>query len=194
MTDDLLSLDELFSEARAHVRVEAAAAKRKQERKAINPEKPCPQALYADPANWTRTRGVALVHRETKTLLGNFSEYVHVSVPDCRRLVREESPISVSAIEEVSGEWGWAGPGKDTHQDSSLSVRELVLGVCLSAPEVNAIAALRVHLQGAGILRVELAEDTHFGSPEQFLLLPAETNILSVLAHHSKVNLREALA
>lgn len=194
MTDDLLSLDELFSEARAHVRVEAAAAKRKQERKAINPEKPKPQALYADPANWTRTRGVALVHRETKTLLGNFSEYVHVSVPDCRRLVREESPISVSAIEEVSGEWGWTVPVRESPPDVSLSVREILLSVCLTAPEVNAIAALRVHLQGAGILRVELAEDTHFGSLDQFLLLPAETNILPVLAHHSKMNLREALA
>lgn len=193
MTDDLLSLDELFSEARAHVRVEAAEAKRKQERKAVDPQKARPQALYADPANWTRTRGVALIHSESRTLLGNFSEYVHISIPDCRRLVREESPISVSSIEEVSGEWGWTGPVKEYHQDSSLSVRELVLSVCLTAPEVNAIAALRVHLQGAGILRVELAEDTHFGSLDQFLALPADTNILPVLAYHSKVNLREAL-
>lgn len=193
MSNDLVSLDELFSEARAHVRVEAAAAKRKQERKAISPEKPRPQALYADPANWTRTRGIALIHAETRTLLGNFSEYVHVSVPDCRRLVREELPISVSAIEEVSGEWGWTAPLQQ-HLESTLVTKELVLGVCLSAPEVNAIAALRVQLQGAGILRVELVEDTHFGAQDQFLLLPAGTNILPVMAHHSKVNLREALA
>lgn len=193
MSNDLLSLDELFSEARVHANLKADAEKRKRERRAINPEKAKPQALYADPDNWRRTRGVALIHRETRTLLGNFSEYVHVSVSDCRRLVREESPISVSATEEVSGEWGWTGPVKEDHLDSSLSVRELVLSVCLDAPDVNAIAALRVHLQGAGILRVELAEDTHFGSLDQFLLLPAETNILPVLAYHSKVNLREAL-
>lgn len=189
---DLLSLDELFSEARAYVRAEAAATKRKQERKAINSEKPKPQALYSDPKNWVRTRGVALIHAETKTLLGNFSEYVHVSVPDCRRLVREESPIAVSTYEEVSGEWGWIPPKVET-SPMELQTKELVLGVCLVAPEVNAIAALRVHFQGTGILRVELTEDTHFGAQDQYLALPAATNILPVMAYHSKINLREAL-
>lgn len=191
---DLLSLDELFSEARAHVRVEAEAMKRKQERKAVTPAKPKPQALYADPANWTRTRGIALIHAETKTLLGNFSEYLHVSVPDCRRLVREEVPISIEAYEEVSGAWGWIPAATSPLQNLEVATHELLLGVCLDTPAVNAIAALHVVAQGAGILRVELLEDTHFGSPEQFLLLPAGVNILPVMAHHSKINLRQELA
>lgn len=65
---------------------------------------------YEDPQNWKRTRGIALVHKETQTLLGNYGEFVHKTEEGCRKLVREPLVMRVSAVEEVSGDWWLSEP------------------------------------------------------------------------------------
>jgi hypothetical protein len=197
---DLLSLDELFDEAKMSLRQEARA-KLLAEAKVTKVKRPSserilPQALYTDPKNWVKGRGLALIHKETQTLLGNFIEWLHASVPDCRRLVREDSPISVSAIEEVTGDWGYKAPPQLDHTDSSIRTVELELFVKLYAPEVvSELIKLRVTMQGSGILRVELAEQSLFSDTASggFLSLPAGTNILPVMSRESKTQLHEAL-
>jgi hypothetical protein len=188
MNEPLLSLDDLFKEAKRQIRTTKAA-------KAEAPP-PDPQRLYTDPENWTQTRGVALIHAETETLLGNFSEYVHKSVAGCRRLVREEGPLSVSVAERVSGSWWIAAsipeiePRQEWHTRHSavLAVQLPRLGVHLPICEVTAC------LSYGGIARVELAMDSMFaqldGSPEALLFLPAGTDILGEMNTDSKIALR----
>ena len=194
-----ISLYELFSEAKAHILNERAVAKRKLERRSLEaPPKQDTQALFANPDNWLRTRGVALIHAETETLLGNFSEYVHRSVPDCRKLVREETPICVTAAERVSGNW-WLGaerrpePKQSWHEQRTAIIHLHLGKLMLHAPICEVVA----HLSYGSIARVELAIDTQFAGEEsvteQLVFMPAGTNILEVMSQDCKLALRKEL-
>lgn len=187
-------LEALFSTAVAGLRQDQKSARTAVIRKTAEPATKATQALYLDPENWTRTTGIALLHEETQTLLGNFSEYLHKSVPGCRRLVREESPIAVTRTERVEGSW-WLfddrrpEPARPWHEKRTrfLHLHLDKMGVHSPACEVN------VFLSYGSLERVELAVDTTFaqedGGPEQLLLLAAGTNILPVLSRDCKTKL-----
>lgn len=153
--------------------------------------------VFSLPENWERTRGIALVHEESHTLLGNYSEYVHKTVKNCRRLVREHAPISIAATELVSGSW-WLGERRP-FVDASMKwnvEREAICDVHL--PELGVahpVTELRVGLYLGGIMRVELAADTQFASPggETLLSLPKGTNLLECMSTDSKIALRKEL-
>ena len=195
---DLDELDAIWSVARAHIQTERKAKAAATLRKTAEPEKQSTQILFLDPKNWARTRGVALIHEETETLLGNFSEYVHVSVANCRKLVREETPIAVSATERVAGSW-WLGekrrpePKQLWHEQRPCIVHLHLDKLFVHSP----ICELVVHLSYGSIARVELALDTQFaaeaGHGEQLLMLPAGTNVLEVMALDSKLAVRKEL-
>lgn len=198
MSDDLSSLDDLFREARAHILAERKAKAAAVIRKTSEPEKVSTQALYLDPENWERKRGVALIHEETETVLGNFSEYIHRSVAGARKLVREEAPISVSAVERVSGSW-WLGaarrpePRKEWHEK-----RRAIFHLHLSVLRVHSpLCEVVAHLSYGSLARVELAEDSQFaqeeGDGEQLMFLPKGTNVLEVMSQDSKVHLWKEL-
>lgn len=193
---DLDSLDALFADAKAHLRDKAAAAKVPRNKKLVT-ERIEPSALFSNPANWYPARSVALIHQESNTLLGHFRELLHRSVPEARRLVREDSPALIEAVEYVSGTWGWTPPKALEHQDSTLIETELLLFLSLELPEFHtAEAAVKVVTQGAGILRVELKALTQFYAEgaHSFLALPAGINLLATLTTASKQAIREALA
>lgn len=187
-------LEALFGAAVASVRAEQKARRTAVVRKTAEPAARSTQALFLDPENWERTHGVALVHEETQTLLGNFSEYLHKSVPGCRRLVREESPISVSATETVDGSW-WLGedrkpePPRPWHEKAKgfLHMHLSKLGVHSPACGVD------VFLSYGSLARVELSVDTTFaqeqGNGEQLLMIPQGTNVLEVMSSDCKVRL-----
>lgn len=150
--------------------------------------------VFSLPENWERTRGVAVIDRDTATLVGNFSEYVHRSVKGCRKLLREHSPISVSGTEYVSGwlgesmalrrgEWG---SREDAYRVKvTLFFDELAVG----APDCQVIAWAYL----GGIRRVELVEDTQFAgaSGNVIISLPACTNVWEAMDHTSKAALRK---
>ena len=73
-------IEEVVGEALAHARNERRLKATATIHRTSEPEKVSTQALYLDPKNWTRTRGIALMHAETQTLLGNFSEYIHMII------------------------------------------------------------------------------------------------------------------
>lgn len=155
-----------------------------------------PARLYADPENWKPGRFIALVHKETQTLLGTFQEHLHRSVPDCRRLLRVEGPVALSGTEEVSGTWGWIPPAV---REATLSVCEvsLLLAIELQSPPLSCPEAdLRIQLQGAGILAARLAADTEFSDAagQELLHLPAGTNLLPVLSLETKKRIRQEIA
>lgn len=150
--------------------------------------------LYMNPANWERTRGVALVHRDSNTLLGNFSEYRHLKDRSCRKLVREEQPIGVSGIEEVEGSW-WLGAERQAppKRESWHEQRRALMHLHLPALQIHCPAAeIVVFMEYGSIRRAELAQQTMFASEDGTLLieLPAGLNVLEVMDHDGKVKLR----
>ncbi len=190
-----ISLDDLWATARASIRVEKEAAARKTtKRVAEAPKALSTTALFADMENYTRTRGVALIHEETETVLGNFSEYVHRTVAGCRKLIREEAPISVSAQERVSGSW-WLGekrtiePRSEWHEKRPAIIHLHLEKLGVHAPATEVV----VHLSYGSVARVELALDTQFAADssdrEELLMLPAGTNIIEVMSRDCKIAL-----
>lgn len=202
-----MSLDELFAVARRQAArndaEEKRLAKAKPKRLADKTDKEdapvTPQVLFLDPQNWERTRGIALIHADTETLLGNFSEYLHRSVPNCRKLVREDSPIAVTATERVSGGW-WLGQHRTFEKPKPWHfTRPAIIHLHLSELRVHSPAAeVTVFLSYGSITRVELAADTLFAPEgeggEYLLTLPKGTNILEVMSRDCKISLREQVA
>lgn len=191
-------LEALFSTAIAGARARVKSERTAIIRKTSEPATKDTQALFRDPENWTRTRGVALVHEETQTVLGNFSEYIHKTVPGARRLVREASPISVSATERVDGSW-WLGedrkpePPRPWHEKriGFIHMHLDKLGVHSPACEVL------VYLAYGSLGRVELAIDTQFaqedGNNPELLMLAAGTNVLPCMSSDCKTGLLQDL-
>lgn len=191
--NDFADLDALFrgASARAHQDRRAKDAAKLKEA----PKEPA-QTLYLNPDNWERTRGVALIHSETQTVLGNFSEYIHKTVPGCRKLVRESAPISISASEQVAGSW-WLEdikpePRQVWHEQRPALIHLHLSKLSVHAPGVEVIA----HLSYGSLARVELAAETQFaqeGSAPQLLTLPAGANVLEVMSGDCKTNLLQEL-
>jgi len=177
-----ISLDELWSEVRTTVPKKA--------------EKPAPSMnTFLNPEHWKRTKGIALIHKDTNTLLGNFSEYIHTS--GARKLVRKNAPISVSCSEYVEGSW-WLGesikpePRRDWHE-----TRPAILHIQLPELHLHSPACeVTAHISYGGIARVELSTDTTFAQtygPVTLLHLPTGTNILELMSLDSKIKLREEI-
>ena len=191
------SLDELWADLKAL----APPPKSRPELKLVEAED-ATKALYLNEKNWTRTRGIALIHKETNSCLGNFAEYAHNKVRACRKLVREEAPLSVESIEYVSGTW-WMG-SNDRPQSAEVwhTRRNVTLFTLLDEIGVAPVVPLTVFLSYGAIVRVELAELTRFAawhedtkkSSEKFIDIPAHTNILPVMSRSCKIALRELLA
>lgn len=190
MNQDLISLDDLFKEVKHTARVMKAAK--------LDAPPTDPRALYTNPGNWTRTRGIALIHADTETLLGNFSEFIHKSLANCRRLVREEVPMLIAATERVSGDW-WIGKLSEVPmaREEWHSHHKLVLHIQLSRLGVHAPdCSIITYVSFGAIARVELVSDTTFAQmqgAEQLLFLPAGTNILPELLTDIKVAIRKEL-
>lgn len=184
-------LEDLFTEC------QLAARTKKIKRAELGSTKQL-RAVFQNPENWERIGGVALIHAETGTLLGNYSEYTHRTMPGCRKLIHEHAPISIGKTEMVHGSW-WLGERKPYIEASVswTSVRECLADVQL--PELGVahpLTELRVGLYMGGIMRVELAVDTQFASPggEILLTLPKGTNILECMSTDSKIAVRAELA
>lgn len=185
--DDSDPLEELWAEARREV---AAATKRE-------PPKPSASETarrrYTDPENWQRTRALALIDKQTKTLIGNFSEYLHKTIPNCRKLLREHQPMEVAGVEEIEGYLG---------AEKELAIRQVswdksysaVTGIVLDelsveCPEV----AVTILTRFQAVVRVTLDRDAQFASPSGNVLLqlPAGTDIFYACSTDTKINLRK---
>lgn len=148
---------------------------------------------------WEARRGIALIHEESRTLIGNFKEYVHKRVAGCRKLLRTDEPVQIHATEFISG-WEHLGEEIKLRCDPQIwtDTREVVHpSLVLSALGVHAeVVMLRVMLSFGGIARVELAEPTRFTSPDArtILTLSAGVNVLECMSLEAKVALRQELS
>jgi len=193
-----IELEELFADAdKARRRDKHLALMDAAKPRRSAPKEEKPSALFADPKNWQRTRGIALIHADTQTLLGNFSEYRHRTVDGCRRLVKEDELLHVEGTESVAGDF-WLGDRKETVVRSTVwnAVRELCINLHLPELQLwNPEADVRVCFEYGSIARVELAADTHFcdGPGPSMMVLPKGVDVYQVMALDAKVKLRAAI-
>lgn len=188
-------LEDLLREALA-----AAPAKRNRARNSFDPaEKPKLSGLghhsssYTDgEANWTRTRGVALIHRDSNTLLGNFSEFAHRH-SSARKLVRTEEPLLVEGTEWVSGPQWIEWSREPEAAVAQVVVLEIVADLHLHELGVRAMAAtVEVTISYGGVSKVELFDLTHFHSDDHRVafFLPKHLNVLDGLSLDTKLAIR----
>lgn len=191
MEDEFAELDALYKSGRKALF--ATKEGRRLMKAALPVEvKESDNAKYLNPDNWTRTKGVALIHAETQSLLGNFSEYLHKD--GTRKLLREELPISVSETEVVEGSW-WLGEGRkpepvQSWHEQRMAVLHLHLGeLGLHSPAVE----VTVHLSYGSIARCELAVETTFAQTEggeQLVTFAAGTDVLQCMSRDCRIKLR----
>lgn len=196
--EDTTSLDDLFQDA-----VLAQARKNPKARKGADPAfrnaldaaAKKMQELYTLPENWTRARGVALIEKSSATLVGNFSEYIHKTVPNTRRLVREHIPISIDATEVVEGYMGESMAMRlhgSSWSERHAATEDLLLDqLMVGAPQVQ----VEVCLHLGAIVRVELVQDTQLASASgaTILKLPAGTDVFWQLSQDTRTVLRKAV-
>jgi len=181
---DTMDLDALFKEARAALRGQKAEIIKRREKSKLDPlgAPPDTQGIYRNPANWIRGKGVALIHRASETLLGNFTEYRHRTVEDARRLVREESPPPVQSVEYIDLDLNLSNGQSPTPKRAWQTILPLtchinILSFNAFAPRVSLLA----HFGEGNLVWLELAEATVFQAEDGMLRLPAGTNILPEL-------------
>lgn len=150
------------------------------------------------PENWEQRRTIALIHEESGTLLGNFTEYVHKLSLGCRRLVRVNEPATVDSIEHVQGpSWLNTEPLGKTEHAAAEEQREAILD--LHMPEMDNVFApgvlVSVTLHFGSVARVELAEETRFYSKDKRvqLILEEGLDVREALSLETKIRLKEFL-
>jgi len=199
-TEDNSELEALFAAARGALRATARQKELERKKTVRRPDAaPSPietAALYSSPENWRATRFLALIHEETKTLLGNFQELVHVSEPGCRRLVLAEGLVPIAGVEHVSGDW-WLSR---RHEEIAAperwhEQRTVILPVMLDALAVQSpLVELIISLAHGNIARACLATETQFAqlgdAGDHLLWLPAGTNVLPSMGLQSKIALK----
>jgi hypothetical protein len=152
--------------------------------------------IYTNPENWIRTRGVALVDLETGTLLGNFSEYCHISDQPgsrCRKFIREHQPISVEGTELINGYLGASLEAKIRNvvweKEHLVSVAVQLDELMVEAPAVE----LKIFTRFGGICRADLVRETQFACPSGNVILrfAAGTNVWEACSTDTKISIRK---
>lgn len=186
-----LELDELFRTARAAQKKERAKAHAEAEVRRKRKQDPIdapvePLGIFVNPDNWIEGRGLALIHRETRLLLGNFRELRHKTVKDARRLVRSAVPIRVDAVEEV--DFGLPAQTEAPPVSTRALVQRIYTGpVALEVPAVSAPSvALCVHYYDHATAKAVLEAPAAFSSGDELIELPAGVDLLSAMTAESK--------
>lgn len=155
--------------------------------------------LYTLPEYWEPRRGIALIHEESRSLIGNFQEYIHRRVAGCRKLVRTDEPVAITHTEYISG-WEHIGEALKMQFEPQVDteIREVLHPDLILGPlGVHAsTVVVRVHLAYGGMTRCELAEPTRFSSLDgrTILTLAGGINVLEVMSIEAKLALRKELA
>lgn len=150
------------------------------------------------PENWEARRSVSLIHRESNTLLGNFTEYVYIPNPRTTKLVRVDTPTATEGTEYVSGDW-WLR--QDAERAASIKQwiesKDAVIGITLVECGLHCDAAeVTVRLEHGWIARVELKAPTRFTCAQRhtFLILQEGLDVLAAMSLDSKLALKSELA
>lgn len=193
------SLDDLFYDAQMAQAMRNPKQKRVADpsvKNALDAAAKKMRELYTLPENWEAKRGIALIDKGTQTLVGNFREYIHRSLPNTRKLIREHLPISIDATEIVEGYMGEAFEaryrGLTWEREVSVCIDIWMDDLMIGCPRVD----LNVKTRLGALLRVDLIKDTMFASHSgnTHLQLPSGTNILEQLSTDTRTHLRRQIS
>ena len=187
MTDSLDSLDDLFRAAKKHIIAERATPRRRQVEAPFDPS-----TAYSNEQFWTHTRDVAIIHSDTGSLMGNFAEWTHKTIPDCRKLVRDVTIFQVDAVEHIAGKW-FHSEFDEPRIKSSDEYQDITVLVTLTGLELSCTCSLRVWFFWEGISRADLLEEGNFSGKNGLIQIPAGTNIFPALTKESKIAIKKEL-
>ena len=160
------------------------------------------RVCFTRPENWTLRMQVQLVHAEgnVRTLVGLFDEFIHNTVPRCRRLVAASTtnPDLPRSSEEVTGDHWLPRDTLFFKQKPPERTLELVADLDLEMGQhlCAQAALLKASLVGGGIQRLILQEDTVFEgtTPRTILSLPVGLDILEGLSSLCKAAVWRAMS
>lgn len=194
-----LSLDDLFTDA-----LVTQAMKNKKQPRASDPslknaldrETKKMREMYTKSENWQRVGGVAFIDKGTNTLVGNFSEYQHITFPHTKKWLREHTPISIDRTEVVEGYLGEQVMQRlHAHQswteERTGTAHMLFDEMQVEAPGIEFKALIRL----GALQRVDLLQPTMFASVsgQTIIRLPEGTNVLEQLSTDSRAAVRKAV-
>lgn len=193
MTEDLddSALEALFQDAKRGMELAAVKKLPRITNKGQQTPRSEPQMLYQDPANWTRKRGIALIHESSGSLIGNYWEWIHNTMPETRRLVRSPVPIHCDAVETVGWNIYCEQPQLPYISPRAESVLAAKLELLLDFPVCRASATVGLHFLNGATSRVELLLETTFAEGGELLTLPSGTDILPVMNRTTKLEIRK---
>lgn len=189
----LAALEDLFADA-----MQQKNKTDKHHLRNATPAKACPEPLsgYLNPDNWTKSHGVALIHRESGTLIGRFSAWYYKREKECRKLVRESELLAVTEIRYLSGDFWLEGPvladikPPERWTDEKRITKDVVLQ---ELQLVHPACPLLIKLAFGHLHRIELTESTLFAGEGQLLELPAGTNLIEALSLEAKLEIKKEL-
>lgn len=192
-------LEDLFNEA-----VLASAAKNQKKPRSADPSlrqsldaaTKKMKELYTLPENWRRIRGVAFIDKATNTLVGNFSEYHHITLPTTKKWLREHTPIAIDATEVVEGYLGADLTFRLGEKAKWTEMKAAVVDLVMPELQVEAPAvSIQAYIRLGALLRVDVAEETQLASSSGniVLRLPAGTDVLDQLGPDSRHAVRKAV-
>lgn len=192
---DLLKFQDPLEELLADALIHSTPPRSKKQRDPAKLSGRFDHKMWADgEENWTHVGGAVLMHKDSGTLLGNFTHYRHIKFPDAEKWLRELEPISVTETKWVEGPH-WIATSVLEHQlETARESLPAVIDIYLHELGLRASTVeLRVELLWGGINRAELSERTEFHSDDRMrvVFLPKGLDILGGLSTETKVALRE---
>ena len=174
-----LTLDELFATATAEYKKTLGGKQR-----------PAPSIAPTPSTQWQRGFNIRLMHRETNSSLGDFSEWRQAD--GTRKLVREpDNSLPIHKIEWITGYWGARTPPPQVYADADERFQMEISCILEAEDEYHGSAKLTVTLKDGAIQSAALLCETSFAAPSEILILPALFNIYPLLTRSSKIALFE---
>lgn len=181
----------------AHALVAQTPQKRRQRHNEADRNGEFQREIYANPDNWNRIGGVILMHQDSNTLLGNYSEYRNGIDPKARKLVHELEPIAIDKTEWVQGpQWLAYRPELESPSKTFRHV-EVTVDVLLGELGVagQGVGLMVTLIETDLIQRATLSLQTTFHAADGSVafVLPRGLNILPGMSFDSKLALRAEL-
>ena len=174
-----LTLDELFATATAEYKKTLTGKQR-----------PAPTIAPTPSTQWQRGFNIRLMHRETNSTLGDFSEWKQAD--GTRKLVREpDNSLPIHKLEWISGYWGARHPVPQVYVEADERFGMEILVVLEAEEEYHGTASLTVVIKDGAVHSAVLLVETSFSSPSEILILPPLFNIYPLLTRTSKIALFE---
>ena len=174
-----LTLDELFATATAEYK-----------RTLSGKQRPASSIAPTPSTQWQRGYNIRLMHRETNSPLGDFSEWRQAD--GTRKLVREpDNSLPIHKLEWIAGYWGVRAPVPQVYVEADERFQMEIPCILEAEDEYHGVAKVTVTIKDGAVQSAALLLETSFSSPSEILIIPPVFNIYPLLTRASKIALFE---